>query len=81
MTWEYRFARTIVPPLKEGLEPIEQFHVIEVYYDAGAKIPSGYAMEIQPHGESRSELKEDLQRMIKAALKPVIDLDNFPKEL
>ena len=70
MSWNYRV-------MKHKLNESESFYGIhEVYYNRNGK-PDGWSKDsITPERESPQELKEDLEMMIKAFDKPVLNYDS-----
>ena len=74
MTWNYRIIKEVVPGFGEEL--VDAYGVHEVYYDAEGK-PTMCSEAIQPYGETLDELKVDLERMMEAFEKPVLDMVQF----
>ena len=80
MPWNYRLAR------KSGkLGPL--FSIIEVYYNIDGE-PDGWCDSCTLHTdmcdtveEAILEFEGDLSHMLDALKAPVIDLDNFPREV
>ena len=68
--WNYRVG------IKDKL-----YSIIEVYYDEKG-IPNGYA-ERNPvaNWEDYKDLKDTLKLVEQAIHRPIIDIDNFPKEV
>ena len=60
MTWDYRV-------LKEG----DRYWVGEVYYDGDT--PEMYSGPFEPYGESPDELKDDLEKQLRAFDKEILE--------
>lgn len=68
MTWCYRVVKTYYAPIP-GHEAIAFYSIRSVYTD-----PLGYSAEPSaPVGESLRELRDELARMLDAAMKPVLE--------
>ena len=78
--WNYRtaFKRQII----NGVEEIE-YGLVECYYDDDGNIKFTTERFIEPSGETKEELIENLEMMLKDAKKdaPVLDLEKLWKEL
>ena len=78
--WNYRtaFKRQII----NGVEEIE-YGLVECYYDDDGNIKFTTERFIEPSGETKEELIENLEMMLKGAKKdaPVLDLEKLWKEL
>lgn len=73
--WNYRVLRTAD---KATGEVTNQIH--EVYYNDG--VPTSCTLRpVSPCGETIEELHTDLQMMVTALQRPVIDGDNWPTEI
>lgn len=73
MTWNYRVTRTRVPDGCVGGGE-DMYEIREVYYDDDKAIVSWSQDPIAPFGESWREVAEDLVRMQRAVVLPVVDL-------
>lgn len=70
MTWNYRI-------IKETINNTIHYSIHEVYYDENGA-PSFFSENpITPYGEYLDDLKKDLQLMLKAFDKPVLDASIF----
>lgn len=73
--WNYRVVKQLAPEI-EGLDPAltSMYGVREIYYADNTDLaPNGYTTnEISAHGSTRSELREDLDRWLRAFSKPVL---------
>jgi hypothetical protein len=70
MTWNYRICKD-----KDG------YTIREVYYNNGTdEIGSWTADPVEPFGETKEELIENLAMMMAAVIHPVIDLDKQEKK-
>jgi len=81
MSWNYRVC-TYLSAYEDKGENIRMFSVCEVYYDEKGN-PNGYSQpdkNILSDCENRMELVESLKLIQPAFEKPVLDLDNWPKE-
>jgi hypothetical protein len=80
MSWNHRVVRHKIEysGSDTGEKPVEYWYGIhEAYYLAGndSDRPSITKDAIEPYGESPGELREDLERMLHAFEKPVLDFD------
>lgn len=74
MSWNYRVIKTII-----GGE--ESYGIHEVYYDEQGK-PKMYSKDPVPaYGETLLELKEDMERLLKAFNTPILTEDDFNSTL
>lgn len=71
MTWDYR---VIKETRIQGDDTINTYSIYEVYYDEDNNIEFISKDPINPHGESLEELQGDLEYMIKALVKPLLDM-------
>lgn len=70
MSWNYRIIKTTI-----GGE--DSYGIHEVYYDENGK-PKMYSEDpIPAHGETLTELREDMDRLLQAFEKPIISSDDF----
>lgn len=68
--WNYRILRKVY-------EGEEHFSLHEVYYDDDSN-PNACSIDpVSPFGETPEELKKDLELMIRAFDKPIMDYDFF----
>ncbi len=67
MSWNYR---TIATPSK--LNSYYEYSIHEVYYNENGSINSWTENSISAYGDSKEELQEDLQLMLKASTLPVL---------
>ena len=70
-TWNYRVIKTID---KLGYE-VYQIH--EVYYDADRKTITGWTGSSQPLGESLAELQQDMEFMMQALSRPILNSEDL----
>ena len=70
MTWNYRVVRRVYP----GAD--EEFYVHEVYYTASRVAHARSELPSAPCGDTPEELRADLERMLKAFEKPVLEFDD-----
>ena len=66
MSWNYR----IVKNGKKG------YYIKEVYYNEDNGKIEAFSEITEPYGETIDDLKKDLEKMVKAFEKPVIELEN-----
>lgn len=71
MSWDYRILRTDHPSGEIT------FGIHEVYYDSEGKPNACSVDPMDPHGETVEELREDINAMLKAFDKPVLDYSLF----
>ena len=64
--WNYRVIKRTY-----GEEDGYEFH--EVYYNDAGEIKSWTTEPVNPHGSNMAELRDDLQRMLEALDKPVLE--------
>lgn len=76
MSWNHRILKRTYPGA--FVETLYQVH--EVYYDDSGKPTMCTENPISVTGETVEEIYETLNRMIKAAEKPVLDWDDFNTE-
>jgi hypothetical protein len=69
--WNHRVVRRVYPGALDG-EVAYQIH--EAYYGIEDK-PLISTEPDHPHGETPEELREDLERMLRALDKPVLDYE------
>jgi hypothetical protein len=62
MTWNHRVR------LRNGW-----FEIVEAYYDADGKLEMQTVDAVSPGGETVDELRDELNRMLRALDEPVID--------
>jgi hypothetical protein len=67
MSWNYRIIATA-----SKLNSYHEYSIHEVYYDENGIINSWTENSVGAHGDSKQELQEDLQRMLKASTLPVL---------
>lgn len=67
MFWNNRIRKRVTP----GGDPY--YDIVECYYDDDNKIYGWTETSIAPHGNTKKELKQDLEWMLKAFDSPVID--------
>lgn len=81
MSWNYRVVKHVVP--QSGwthAEPQKDtyFRIHEAYDEDGSDKPHSITKEdVSPHGDTPEELKADLQMMLEACQKPVLNYDEF----
>jgi hypothetical protein len=56
------------------------YGIYEVYYTPKGKIEYWTTSPMEPYGETVAELKKDLERMLKACSKKVLDYDRLTKQ-
>ena len=75
MTWNHRVLKRVYSPGEKCEET--HYQIYEVYYNEEGK-PTSCTMEPDyPTGESINELREDLERMIKALEHPILNYEDF----
>jgi hypothetical protein len=72
MTWNYRVVRVE----EEGYD---RYQLYEVYYDDDGKLEGMTENSMHPYGESVEELQNDLEYMMEALRKPVLDMKDLNK--
>ena len=73
MTWNYRV-------IKHTTDDVIYYGIHEVYYDDKQE-PSSYSEDsIAPYGQTLEEIKSDLEKMVTALSKPVLDVKIFHKD-
>ena len=81
MKWNYRVIKTRTPAWNQGssTETIweEQSEIYEVYYDNDGFVKCWSANPISPSGDSLYWLKWDLQKMLEATEKPIINIEDL----
>lgn len=76
-TWNYRIGTEVVEYPKSS----RVYSVIECYYNKKTKKPHAYGETgILVNYESVGDLKSTYKYIKGAFSKPILDLDNFPKE-
>lgn len=70
-TWDYRVVHRV-----NGGE--DEYHIHEVYYDEAGKITMWSQEPIAPHGSSHAELMADVELMVKASFRPVLNCVDLP---
>jgi hypothetical protein len=69
MTWNHRVFKND--------SQFDVYDIREVFYDENGK-PDGYTMEpVYPAGNTIGELREELERMLKALKRPVLSEADF----
>lgn len=75
--WNYRVrVRSYVSDVP-GIEPEEQFDIIEVYYHEDDSIWA-YGEAVLPMGDTKKGLRKDLTAMLKALDKPALEEKDLP---
>ena len=75
MTWNYRVMRRWVEESPGTLS--EQYGIYETYYDADDEIPHSITEDaMQPLGQTFAELYRDINLMLDALKKPVLDYES-----
>jgi hypothetical protein len=70
--WNHRAVRRVYPGVLDGEA---SYSIHEVYYGLGGIKPSITVGPDYPYGETVAELREDLERMLRALDKPVLDYE------
>lgn len=71
MTWNYRVCKETK---EAGSGPVDIYSIREVYYNKEGKIYAYSENPIAPYGESPEELEADLELMLRARTRPILDL-------
>lgn len=75
--WNYRVRASTVDTTAPGTDPVERFDVIEVFYGDNNRVLV-WSDPQAPEGESLSELRADLERMLEALDKPIVHAEQLP---
>lgn len=75
MSWDYRVIRAAAAECEEGYD----FAIYECYYDHNGKIWGLTEEPVNPYGESQEELTKDLQLMLEATTKPILNISELPE--
>ena len=78
MTWNYRIIKHRCPSRITTGE-IEWFQIHEVYYDKDGKIELWSAEGCLPSGETKEELMADVEMMMQAFDRPILNAEDMPK--
>lgn len=71
--WNYRVVRQTIPHLGKGGEETEDlFEIKEVFYEDDGSIRSYTIDGMNPSGETKRELRRDLELMLEALEKPTL---------
>ena len=76
MTWNYRVVRKNVY-MGKTINPEVQFGIHETYYNSEDKPTAITTDHMRPYGETLEELKSDLEKMVAALEKPVLNWEDF----
>lgn len=68
MSWNYRVTRRTV-------QDEVAYEIREVYYSVDGKIKMWSTHAMAPFGETKDELKQNLEQMMSCLTEPVLDLD------
>jgi len=75
MKWNYRVLRHT----DGGVDSNEEYFMVhEVYYEDDGKPSICTSNECKPFGNTLEELKSDMEMMVDAFEKPVLDYSDFP---
>lgn len=74
-TWNYRVLRRPMVTLSRNVTTDPYYEIIEAYYNEAGEI-DGYAEKVSPYGDTVEDLQADLNRMLEATTKPVLDLED-----
>lgn len=75
MSWNYRVVEVL------GVTGDKHYEIRAVYYNDNGKIEGyGEPEGSYPFGDSAEELKDDLHMMLDAFNKPVLNIEDLPKE-
>lgn len=75
MSWNYRVVRKNVY-MGKTIAPEVQYGIHETYY-SGDKPTAITTDHMRPYGETLEELKSDLEKMVAALEKPVLNWEDF----
>jgi hypothetical protein len=70
-TWNYRVVRRL-----NG--DTEEYDIREIYYDEAGEITMWTQEPIGPNGTSREELMADVELMMEASFRPVLNYADLP---
>lgn len=73
MTWNYRVIK------QEHPEETTTYAIYEVYYDEQDNIQFITKNPVDPHGETIEELRGNLEYMLQALNKPVLNMNELDK--
>ena len=71
--WNYRVMRKSFPTLNNEME--EWYRIHQVHYNRNDKIEGHTVKGVAPGGSSLEEIKKDIDLMLKAFDKPVLEYD------
>lgn len=76
MAWNYRVVRKNVY-MGKTIAPEVQFGIHETYYNDKDEPTAITTDHMRPYGETLEELKSDLEKMVAALDKPVLNWEDF----
>jgi hypothetical protein len=74
MHWNHRVVRHHTKNIMG--DPDVGYAIHEVYYDDDGSIRGMTQDAVSPYGDTPEELKDDLERMLEAISKPILDFDD-----
>ena len=71
MSWNYRVIKRTFKKLSQ--EELFFYYIHEAYYDKENRVNSISLNPLEPHGDTVEDLKKDLELMLEAFNKPILD--------